>query len=113
MFGYRFRLFLANTIDQFQDMVIYHCDIEHFLNLHECLCYIFESLTFIDGTETCFYGLEDAIKELIDMENGNEFDIPHNSITHTILPNSSSSSSSLNCPLGTIPFIAYCGNYLV
>lgn len=64
-----------------------------------------------DGTETCFYGLEDAVTELEELENGNELDLPHNSLIYKIVENSSSSDSSLNCQSGTVPFLAYCGNY--
>ncbi|XP_052070045.1 sushi, von Willebrand factor type A, EGF and pentraxin domain-containing protein 1-like isoform X2 [Mytilus californianus] len=64
--------------------------------------------TTTHGTETCFYALEDAVKELEELENRNELDLPHNSIIYKIVQNSSSSDGSLNCPSGTIPFIAYC-----
>ncbi|CAG2241794.1 unnamed protein product [Mytilus edulis] len=64
--------------------------------------------TTTHGTETCFYGLEDAVTELEELENGNELDLPHNSLIYKIVQNSSSSDSSLNCQSGTVPFLAYC-----
>ena len=61
------------------------------------------------GTDTCFQGLEDAIEEFETLESNDTLDLPYDNIVYYILQNASSSDGSLDCPLGTIPFIAYCG----
>ena len=61
------------------------------------------------GTDTCFHGLEDAIEEFDSLESNDTLELSYDNIVYYILQNASSSDGSLDCPLGTIPFIAYCG----
>ena len=64
--------------------------------------------TTIFGTDTCFHGLEDAIVEFETLESNDTLELPYDNIVYYILQNASSSDGSLDCPIGTIPFIAYC-----
>ena len=43
------------------------------------------------------------------LESNDTLELPYDNIVYYILQNASSSDGSLDCPIGTIPFIAYCG----
>jgi hypothetical protein len=53
--------------------------------------------------------LEDAIEEFETLESNDTLELPYDNIMYYILQNASSSDGSLDCPIGTIPFAAYCG----
>jgi hypothetical protein len=44
----------------------------------------------------------------ITLESNDTLELPYDNIVYYILQNASSSDGSLDCPIGTIPFIAYC-----
>jgi hypothetical protein len=52
---------------------------------------------------------EDAIEEFDSLESNDTLELSYDNIVYYILQNASSSDGSLDCPFGTIPFIAYCG----
>ena len=66
---------------------------------------------YLAGPEDCYFSLGNAVKEIKEMERIDTFDFPYAMNSYQILVNLSTSNSRLDCPSGTVAFIAYCGKY--